>query len=375
MTNSSAGAVLRAVLDLGSAPRSVVARHAGVSPATVTWQSKALVEAGLLVELPETAGPTRVGRPHSPIALDSAGNVVLAVHIAAAHITVAVVDIAGVIHHSEKVPHRTTAPYDILDTAVERVAAVAATVPPDVRVRGLGVAIGGRVDTTTGSVVDHSYLRWRDVPVREYLAARTGLPTSVDSHTRAVAHVEQLYGRLRGTTSSIVLFVGNVIDAAIAVHGRVHYGPRSGAGSIARLLDANAGSALAELGDLALLDRARQHSRVTTMTELDAAAAAGGPEREFFLERATAMGEVAAALIDLIDPEVLVLVDRALVPVPGVREAYAAAVRAHSALGADAAEVVCETAFPGRVLAMAAAGVVLQELFTEPLTSIAADAV
>lgn len=377
MTNSSAGAVLRAVLELGAAPRSIVARRAGVSPATVTWQSKALLAAGLLVELPETAGPAGVGRPHSPIALDAAGNVVLAVHIAAAQITVAVVDIAGTVLVSEQVPHRTHAPYDILDTAIERVRAVAASLSDDVRVRGLGVAVGGRVDTTTGSVVDHSYLRWRDVPVREYLAARTGLPTSVDSHTRALAHVEQLYGRLRGTTSSIVLFVGNVIDAAIAVHGRVHYGPHSGAGSVARLLGATAGSAFAldDLGDHALLARAVRAGQVDSMAELVAAAAAGGPERKYFLERATAMGEVAAALIDLLDPETLVLVDRGLGTVPGVREAYDAAVRAHSLIGADPAEVVRESAFTGQILAMSAAGVVLHELFREPLTSAVAHAV
>lgn len=377
MTNSSAGAVLRAVLDLGPAPRSAVARQAGVSPATVTWQSRALLDAGLLVELPETPGPGGVGRPHSPIALDSAGNVVLALHIAAAQITVAVVDIAGTVLSSEQVPHRTHAPYEILDTAVERVRAVAASLPRQVRVRGLGVAVGGRVDTTTGSVVDHSYLRWRDVPVREYLAARTGLPTSVDSHTRALAHVEQLYGRLRGTTSAIVLFVGNVIDAAIAVHGRVHYGPRSSAGSIARLLGGTPGSARAldDLSDHALLARAAAAGRVDTMAGLVAAAAAGGPERAYFLERATAMGEVAAALLDLLDPEVLVLVDRGLDAVPGVREAYADAVRAHSALGADPAEVVCESAFTGQILAMSAAGVVLHELFREPLTSMIADAI
>ncbi|MFD4352199.1 ROK family protein [Nocardia sp. NPDC058518] len=372
MANSSAGAVLRAVLDLGSAPRSVVARHAGVSPATVTWQSRALVEAGLLVELPESPGPGGVGRPHSPIALDAVGNVVIAVHIAAVQITVAVVDIAGSVLHTEQVSHRTHAPFDILDAVLERVRAVRSNLAEQVRIHGLGVAIGGRVDTATGSVVEHSYLRWRDVPVREYLSARTGLPVSVDSHTRATVHAEQLYGRLRGSASSIVLFVGNVIDAAIAVHGRVHYGPHSGAGSIARLLGTTNRFALDALGDHALLARAET---VGGFPQLVAAAAAGGPERGYFIERATVMGEVAAALIDLIDPEALILIDRGLITVPGVREAYDEAVRAHSTIGADPAEVIFASTFPGQVLVMAAAGVVMQELFSDPLSTVVAQAV
>ncbi|MEV6322744.1 hypothetical protein AB0M45_16345 [Nocardia sp. NPDC051787] len=57
---------------------------------------------------------------------------------------------------------------------------------------------------------------WRDIPVREYLAAYTGLPTQLDSHTRALMHAEQLYGRMGVMASSVVLFVGNVIDVSIA---------------------------------------------------------------------------------------------------------------------------------------------------------------
>lgn len=372
MTNSSAGSVLRAVLELGSAPRSVLARHAGVSPATVTWQTKALVAAGLLRELPETAGPGGVGRPHSPLTLDVVGNVVLGVHIAAAQVTVAVVDIGGTVRHSEQIPHRTFAPYDILAAAVERVRAVAADLAGGPRVLGLGVAIGGRVDTTAGSVIDHAYLRWRDVPVREYFAEQTGLPTTLDSHTRALCHAEHLYGRLRGTSSSCVLFVGNVIDAAFAVHGQVHYGPRSGAGAVNRILSTAAGFALDDYSDHALLCRA---SGSASMHDLLDAAARGGGEQRLFLDRATAMGRVAAALIDLLDPEALVLVDRGLGRVPGVREAYRAAVRDHATVGADAAGIVFENSFPGQVLIMSAAAVVLHELFAEPLTSTAAQAV
>lgn len=174
MVDSSAGAILRTVLESGQVPRSVIATRAGLSPATVTWQTRALVEAGLLTELPETTRSQGIGRPYSPLALD-AGNVVLAVHIAAARTTVAVVDITGELRSTVKVPHRTSAPYDILDDAAAEIARVRAET--DGRVLGLGVAIGGRVDRGGGAVIDHSSLRWHDVPVRRYLAARTGLPT------------------------------------------------------------------------------------------------------------------------------------------------------------------------------------------------------
>ncbi|WP_258311951.1 hypothetical protein [Streptomyces sp. ZEA17I] len=61
-------------------------------------------------------------------------------------------------------------------------------------VLALGFATGHRVGPAAGVVVDHSYLGWRDVPVREILNAATGLPVHVDSHSGALARAEQLFG-------------------------------------------------------------------------------------------------------------------------------------------------------------------------------------
>ncbi|MFI2338267.1 hypothetical protein ACH474_33260 [Nocardia rhamnosiphila] len=46
MADGSAGSVLRAVLELGPAARSAIARHAAISPATLTWQARALIAIG-----------------------------------------------------------------------------------------------------------------------------------------------------------------------------------------------------------------------------------------------------------------------------------------------------------------------------------------
>lgn len=372
MVDSSAGAILRTVLASGPVPRSAIARTAGLSPATVTWQTRALLAAGLLVELPETSRNGGIGRPFSPLALD-AGNVVIAVHIAATRTTVAVVDITGALRSSVKVPHRTTAPYDILDDAAAAVAGVRAGLGE--RVLGLGVAIGGRVDRGGGAVVDHSCLRWRDVPVRERLAGLTGLPTELDSHTRALMHAEQLYGRLRGTASSVLLFVGNVVDVAFAIGGRVHYGPHSAAGSIDRMLrDGPVPGSAEHYSDRGLLRRA-DTVPAQSFSELIEAARVPGVARDLFLRRGVAMGRVTAALIDLLDPEAVVIVDRGYTGVDGVEAAYLDAIGEHSALCADPAEVVGCSTFAGRVLEMAGAAVALHGVFHEPLAALERKAV
>ncbi|MCX4098519.1 ROK family protein [Nocardia sp. alder85J] len=355
----SAGAVLRAVLDLGPAPRTAVARHAGLSPATVTSASRSLLAAGLLTELPGVGGA--VGRPTNPLALAADSNVVLAVHVAATVTSVAVVDLAGIVRRTDRIPHRGAGPGTVLDAAADRVLKWRSEIGE--RVLGLGIATGGWVDRDSGTVVEHPALGWRDVPVRDRLAARTGLPTGLDSHARGLVHAERLFGQVGRADCAVVLFVGNVIDAALAVHGSVHYGPRSGAGSLGRML----GGAPRPLGDYterALLDR----SPHPDFAALVAAAAAGDtPARALLLERARALGQLLAVLIDLIDPDTVVVVDRALDAVPGVYEAYLAAVREFSAVCDRPEKVVIATSFDGRVLELSAGAVALHEIFAAPL--------
>ncbi|MBH0780612.1 ROK family protein [Nocardia bovistercoris] len=381
MVDSGAGgAILRTILASGPVPRSVVAKHAGLSPATVTWQTRALLEAGLLLELPETASGSGIGRPYSPLTLDTSGNVVIAVHIAAAQTTVAVVDIGGALRSSTRVPHRDTAPSHILDDAAAEIARVRAT--RSERVLGVGVAIGGRVDRDAGTVVEHSSLRWRDVPVRRRLEAVTGLPTELDSHTRALMHAEHLYGRLRGTASSMVVFVGNVVDMAFAVGDRVHYGPNSAAGSIDRMLglaesrDGSARATVEQFSDHGLLRRARTRAPAAhTIPELIEAARNPGPAHDLFVERGVEMGRVTAALIDLLDPEAVVIVDRGFTGLAEVEATYLRTIGEYSALCARPAEVVSRSTFAGRVLETAGAAVALHGIFHTPLNALERKAV
>ncbi|MEV0247128.1 ROK family protein [Nocardia sp. NPDC050712] len=371
MTSNSAGAVLRAVLAEGVTVRSAIARFAGLSPATVTGQVRTLAAAGLLIEYPETSGPHGMGRPHSPLGLNGAGNVVIGVHIAAEHATVAVLDITGAVRLSHRLPHRSAAPADILGDAAAEVLRLEAELTE--RILGLGVAVGGWVDSAAGVVVDHPTLGWRNVEVRQYFSERVGLPVSVDSHTRALLHAEQLFGRARNDAATVVLFAGNVIDVAVAVHGRVHYGPRSAAGAITRLGgDEAAGAALAECTDRALVRRAERESLgARSILELIDLATRDERARQVFTDRARVLGRVVAVLIDLLDPDSVVIVDPGLVRVPGVRAAYLDVVRRYSACERPEG-IITGSSFIGRALETAAGTVVLQQLYTDPAAVLAA---
>src|SRR5690242_11777681 len=165
---TAAGAVLRAILALGGASRSVVAAHAGLSPATVTSQTRALLEAGLLRESPPVDRSQRVGRPHSPLELDRR-NAVAAIHFAATQTRVAVVDIAGTIVSSALIPHRSLEGADLVADAAAALAALRRELPEGTRLSGVGVATGGWVDPEAGVVLSHPLLLLEDTLVRDVL--------------------------------------------------------------------------------------------------------------------------------------------------------------------------------------------------------------
>ncbi|GAB7007026.1 ROK family transcriptional regulator [Nocardioides sp. AN3] len=410
--------MLRAVLDHGPVARSNVARLTGISTASVSGISAALLDVGLIREAPEAAGPPGFGRPHVPLDLECDANVVLGVHVAIPKATVAVVDLRGRVLSSRSLPHDRPDPADAI-AAVARAARELCAEHADRRVHGIGTAIGGWVDEATGTIVENAMLDWHDVPLTQMLEAATGLPTYVENHGRALLRAEQLLGRHvdRARESIVHLFVGHVVDGAFSTQGHVHRGRHSAAGHLAHLpVDADPATdpttdpatdpttdpttdpstdpatdpasttpttnpittGSCECGHSACLQAAASdHVLLRRAAELGIRAryvtdlvdlVRSGEQRlvPLFVERSRVVAQAVAHLVDLFSPEVLVLTEAGFIWVPEAREALYAEVAARSRTLRHPAEVVvapsCED-----FLAMAGAGVLLDRIFAAPL--------
>lgn len=90
------------------------------------------------------------------------------------------------------------------------------------RLSAVGLVVPGIVDETRGVAVQSENLGWRDVPFRELVAARTGLPTVLGHDVRAGALAEQVLGAARGLDNMVFLPVGTGISAAFLLDGRAH---------------------------------------------------------------------------------------------------------------------------------------------------------
>ncbi|MGW3143859.1 ROK family protein [Streptomyces sp. NPDC001177] len=371
---TSASVVLRSVLEHGPVARSTIARLTGLSPASVTDYCARFAELGFIREAAAPRRSNGVGRPHVPVDLDDSRFVVGGVHIAVHYTTVALLDLRGRVVTQRELTHEHSDPGRVLARAADGLAALLAEVRGS-RPLGVGVAAGGWVDRDSGTIVEHGLLGWRDVAVREVLSARTGLPVHVDGHARALVNGERLFGRARGSGSLLHLFVGNVVDAAFATNDEVHHGPRSQAGAIAHLpvpggtepCDCGrTGCLQAELSERTLCRRARE-AGITDGTHpmhvVAAAAAGDGAAARLLVERARMTGRAAGLLLDVLNPETVVVTEVGTIH----REDCLAALR--EAVGDDRAATVVPTGFPDSVLAVAGGSVVLDVLYRDPLSA------
>jgi predicted NBD/HSP70 family sugar kinase len=372
--------VLRAVLDHGPVARSTIARLAGLSPAAVTRLSADLIAAGLLRESApaRTGGAKGAGRPHVPVEIDTTRRVVCGLHIALRHATLALLDLRGRVLTREQVPHLGTDPRHVLTRLARRVPEFLAEQAGGREPAGLGVAVGGWVDPGDGVIVEHALLCWRGVAVRRLLEEATGLPVRVDNHARSLARAEQLFGDPRARGSVVHLFAGNMVDAAFATGGRVHHGPQSAAGAVAHLpLEGRTeqcacgrrGCLQAAVSSRALGLRAarEQITREPAFGSLLTAARVGDPRAVgLFRERARLLGTAAALLLDILNPDLLVVTEQGVRHVPGCLEVLRAAVAERSPHG-DPGRAVVVSSFGDDALPVAAGTVLLDAVYSDPL--------
>jgi glucokinase len=94
----------------------------------------------------------------------------------------------------------------------------------------VGFGIPSLVDVRTGSAATTVHLPLRDVPFRDLMAERLGVPVAVDNDANAAMAAELRSGAARGASCAALLTLGTGIGGALVVGGSVVHGAFGGAG-------------------------------------------------------------------------------------------------------------------------------------------------
>ena len=169
--------------------RARLARLTGLSSQAVTNIVRRLTERGLVQETGTTSAAAR-GRPGRLIQLRPEGGFAVGVHVDPAVMTLALLDLAGVVVQQSVLP--TPGPEDP-DALVRGIAGeidclVSGAGIDRSRIAGIGVASPGPIDVHRGIVLDPPHLSgWHRVPLRDALAELTGLQVTLDKDVLAAA--------------------------------------------------------------------------------------------------------------------------------------------------------------------------------------------
>jgi glucokinase len=185
----------------------------------------------------------------------------------------------------------------VVHATVTDLLAAAAKDDRPARLVGCGVAVPGMVDEVRGIGVFSVNLGWRDLPIREPVAALLDVPTVVGHDVRAGLLAETRLGAARGARHALFLPVGTGIAGALLLDGAV-ISADGWAGELGHLVIDPAGPAcrcgatgcLEVIASAAAIEReyAARTGRTVAAEEVAARASAGDPDPTAVWARAVA---------------------------------------------------------------------------------------
>ncbi len=140
---------------------------------------------------------------------------------------------AKIIHNAE--PIDTTAYYDrgpdaLIAAITDRVNELRSSHPT---VASIGAGVPGLVDFERGHIFEITNVPgWIDIPFRDKLAARTGLPTTVDNDANCMAYAEWQHGAGQGYNNLVAITLGTGVGGGLILNGQLHRGAQFCAGEI-----------------------------------------------------------------------------------------------------------------------------------------------
>lgn len=312
------GALFETVLTRGPLSRRDAARLTGLSAASVTKLVKPMITHGYLTENLREAGVP--GRPQIPLQVVSDRHHAVGIKVMDGELVGVVADLQAEVQSAHRMKFSDTSPGGVVSAIEEMTEILLERSPADrSQLLGIGVGVGGHVNATTGMVVAATFLGWRDVPLRELLMRRMKVPVIIENDVNTLAVAEQWFGAGSSFPTFALVTVGVGVGCALVLNGNLWHGVSGAAGEFGHMIvDPDGpvchcgknGCLEAMVGDSAIAASmsAAAGRRITTVSQVEAEAHAGDPDaRQVFVKAGAALGRAIAALLNLLNPPLVIL--------------------------------------------------------------------
>lgn len=312
------GALFEAVLTRGPLSRRDAARLTGLSAASVTKLVKPMIDHGYLVENDREAGVP--GRPQIPLQVDPTRHFAIGIKLMHSEIVGVVADLEAEVQTSQRMKLTDATPHGVVD-AIEAITANLLQSSPVERAKLLGIGIGlsGHINGATGVLHESPLLGWRNVPLRKMVAERMNLPVVIDNDVNTLAVAEQWFGPGSGFNSFAVVTVGAGVGCGLVLDGQLWQGVSGAAGEFGHMVVdpdgpechcGKRGCLEAIASDTAIADALSRAvgRRITKVSQVVTMAHAGDQDAQrVFIQAGVALGRALAALVNLLNPPLIIL--------------------------------------------------------------------
>ena len=204
------------------------------------------------------------------------------------------------------------------------------------QIAGIGISCGGPLDSRNGIILSPPNLPgWDNVPIVEMTEKRLGIKAFVQNDANACAMAEWKYGAGKGYDNVVFFTFGTGMGAGLILDGRLYSGTCDLAGEVGHLRLSGhgpvgfgkegsfegwcSGGGIAQVGQTMARQRIQMGAKTAYCGSLDelpavtaksiAEAAYAGDEtaREVYRTVASYLGRGLALIIDVLNPEVIIL--------------------------------------------------------------------
>ncbi len=369
-------------------------KKTGLSVGTIANIVKELKEDGFVKEV--GPGTSSIGRKPVQLRFNPCARHVVAIELSSGQTQVALVDLSGrIVVKTGRAIAVDVEPRAVLELACDDALALAKKeeIFPQ-KLLGVGISLEGIIDPNRELLVFWANQGWRNVPVKEILESKLGIPAVINNAGGAFG--EYWYGAGKGSKVAVCMEVNSGIGASVLLGGRLLHGARGMAGEIGHSLAVPEGN-LCSCGKRGCLETVASASAIIAevlkkfrdapdslispaiescplpkaIRQIGKAAADGDAIAQSVLEDAGRhLGIAAAAIINLLDPELLLLTGMVIHESRGiVLDVVRQAVAEHM-FPERAQPVRIEQGILGNAASLtSAAAMVCEEVFRVPLES------
>jgi N-acetylglucosamine repressor len=327
--------VLRYIHNEAPVSRAKIAHDTGLNKSTVSSLVEELLERRLIHEIGTNSVGT--GRPATLLEVNPQAGGIIGAELGVDFVTVALTDFTGSIlwRQSENI-EPTDSQENILSKLIKLTdQAIEIGKDHNLHPLGIGLSVPGTVDLEEGVLVFAPNLQWRNVPLRGIFSEHTGANVYIENDANAAAIAEHLFGAARKSDDFIFVVVGIGIGGGLFLNGNLYRGKDGFAGEVGHTpIVAEPYQALCHCGNRGCWETyANQHSVIRRVqARLDAkresmipsllaeqnvplsisiikqaADACDAVALESLAETGTALGLGFASLIDVFNPEKIIL--------------------------------------------------------------------